>query len=107
MFKRCVDEAQRYNFMIHTHLAETEIEWQECIQRFRCTPVERLERLGVFQSKTIAAHVIHVDDNDINILSENNVVISHNPTSNMKLGSGIFPFEKIFKANCDLTLGID
>ena len=47
--------------------------------------------LGLFWNTTLAAHCVHVTDEDMAIMAENNVAVAHNPQSNLKLASGIAP----------------
>lgn len=89
-YRCCCEIAKEKGWMLHTHIAETKKEFDECIKEHGCTPVEWLERIGVLDCRVIAAHAIYLTDNDMRILKTHNVTISHNPTSNMKLASGYF-----------------
>ena len=50
---------------------------------------------------------MHVDDEEAAILAERGVTVSHCPCSNMKLGSGVFPYSRLMQAGCRITLGTD
>ena len=76
-------------------------------ERYGCTPVEHLDRLGVLDSRCIGAHCIHVTDSDIATLAARGVTVSHNPQSNMKISSGVAPVEKFRAAGAVVTLGTD
>ncbi len=94
--------------MIHMHLAETEQEVRDCVERFGTTPVRYLHKLGILSPRLIAAHVIYVDDEEIDLLASYGVKVVHNPASNMKLGSGIqFKFTEMQKAGITVGLGTD
>src|SRR5205085_3340998 len=66
-----------------------------------------LESLGFWGPKTLAAHGVWVDDDDIAILKRHHVGVSHNPESNMKLASGAAPVSKYLSAGVALGLGTD
>lgn len=92
---------------MHIHLSETEKEQRECIKRHGCTPAEWFERMGVFDVPTGAAHCVWVTDGDIEILKKHGVSAAHNPTSNMKLGSGFAPIPKLMEKGINVALGTD
>lgn len=92
---------------IHIHLSETRQEVTDSIQQWRKTPIKHVYDLGIFERPTIAAHCVHVDDDDIQILKECNVSVAYNPTSNLKLASGFAPVEKMVKAGVNVSLGTD
>ena len=92
---------------MHIHLSETEKEQRECIKRHGCTPAEWFERMGVFDVPTGAAHCVWVTDGDIEILKKYGVSAVHNPTSNMKLGSGFAPIPKLMEKGINVALGTD
>ena len=85
---------------MHTHVAETRKEVDDCIEKHGMTPVQLLDSIGVLDRDVVAAHIVHVDDKDIEILSKRGVVIAHNPCSNLKLGSGLFEMDRLIKAGC-------
>lgn len=66
-----------------------------------------LDTLGVLNQHFLAAHVIHINDIDINIISKRGVKVSHNPISNMKLGMGISPVYKLLKQSVNVSIGTD
>ena len=106
-YRCCCEIAKEKGWMLHTHIAETKKEFDECIKEHGCTPVEWLERIGVLDCRVIAAHAIYLTDNDMRILKTHNVTISHNPTSNMKLASGSFLTKEVMESGCTITLGTD
>lgn len=104
---KCAEFARENVMKIHIHVSETGSEVDDCIKAHGMSPVKYLDSLGVLGSDVIAAHCVHVDDEDIDILAKREVTISHCPCSNMKLSSGIFPYEKLMKSGCRITLGTD
>ena len=92
---------------MHIHLSETQREVDECIARYGKSPVAWFEELGTLDSPTAAAHCVAVSDEDIAILKRHGVNVIHNPTSNLKLGSGFAPVRKLMDAGINLALGTD
>ncbi len=103
----CVELAEKYGSGIHIHLSETQKEKEDCIKTYGKTPVRHLYDLGVFKLNTIAAHCVHVTDEDIDILKESGVNVIYNPGSNLKLGSGIAPIEKMLSRGINVAIGTD
>jgi 5-methylthioadenosine/S-adenosylhomocysteine deaminase len=92
---------------MHLHLSETKQEHLECIQKFGMTPTALFEKLGTFRSPTTAAHCVWVSDEDIDILKANGVSPVHCPSSNMKIGSGFAPIQKMLDRGLNVTIGTD
>jgi 5-methylthioadenosine/S-adenosylhomocysteine deaminase len=108
LYKECYDVAQKNNLFLQTHLCETEQEVDDCKKQHQgLTPVEYLDKVGVLDNNTIAAHCVHLTDNDAKILSKRGVTLVHNPCSNMKLSSGAFNIEQARKYHCKVALGTD
>lgn len=102
------DDCKKRNARLHFHLSETQKEHEECKQRNNGkTPTEFFESLGIFENPTIAAHCVWVEENDITILSKSKATVVHNPSSNLKLGSGFMPFTKLQENNVAIALGTD
>lgn len=104
---RCAEVARQQNLKLHIHVSETQREVEDCLAEHGTTPVRYLDSIGVLGPNVIAAHVVHVDEQEADILAKRGVVISHCPCSNMKLSSGIFKYEMLMKAGCRITLGTD
>lgn len=103
----CAEFARANDMLLHIHLSETEQEVQDCLREHGTTPVRYLDAMGFLGPDVIAAHCVHVDDEEADILAERGVTVAHCPCSNMKLGSGIFPYKRLIKAGCRITLGTD
>ena len=94
--------------LIHLHLAETEGEVSQCIERFGTTPVRYLHQLGILSPRLVLAHVLYVDAEEIRMLADNGVKVAHNPASNMKLGSGYqFKYKEMRDAGITVAIGTD
>lgn len=89
------------------HLSETQKEHDECIARHGMTPAAWFEKMGVFDMPTVAAHCVCVTPEDMEILLRKGVSPIHNPTSNMKLGSGFAPVPRMLEMGLNVTLGTD
>ncbi|MDU2569403.1 MAG: amidohydrolase [Veillonella sp.] len=86
------------NCGIHMHLSETKGEVENVIKATGKTPIAHMHDLGLFWNTTLAAHCVHVTDEDMDIMAENNVAVAHNPQSNLKLASGIAPVPEMIAA---------
>ena len=65
------------------HLSETKGGSGECYETTGKTPIAHMHDLGLFWNTTLAAHCVHVTDEDMAIMAENNVAVAHNPQSNL------------------------
>ena len=92
---------------MHIHLSETKKEHNECIAKYGKTPARWFYDLGAFDSRAFAAHCVTLEEEDMQILKEKNVSIVHNPTSNLKLGSGFAPIPKYLQMGFNVALGTD
>ena len=102
------DFAAKHALKVHIHLAETEQEVNDCRRDHDGrTPVEYLDDLGLLSDRVVAAHAVHVNDRDIEILAKRGVTVVHNPASNMKLASGFFPYRRLRDRGVPVLLGTD
>jgi 5-methylthioadenosine/S-adenosylhomocysteine deaminase len=101
------DLARSFGVPLITHLAETRDEVARSLEQHHLTPAAYLESLGFWDTPAIAAHGVHLTDDDIAILLRHHVGLSHNPESNMKLASGAAPVTKALKAGLNVGLGTD
>ena len=104
----CHKFAVEHNVKINLHLAETKGEVDECVRQHGLTPVRYLEKLGILSEHLIVAHVVWVDDEEMDLLAKHRVSVVHNPASNMKLCSGYtFKYEEMKKRGIRLGIGTD
>ncbi|MBU4328191.1 MAG: amidohydrolase [Proteobacteria bacterium] len=99
--------AAEHNCPYVIHLSENTAEVAICRERYGCTPVEHLDRLGLLNERTLAVHCVIMSEQEINTLAQHGVKVSHCPESNMKLASGEAPAVKILNAGITLGLGTD
>jgi len=99
--------ADKYGKPLIIHLAETKAEFDEALQKRKKTPTKTLSDLGVLQGWTLAAHAVWLDPADFALLRAAGTGISHCPSSNMKLASGVAPVLKMMQAGIAVGLGTD
>ena len=92
---------------IHTHLSESRGEIETIRERYGCTPVELMEKTGLFSRKTAAAHCVQLSAGDFRILRDHGVSVLTNPSSNLKLGNGFAPVPEMLDAGINVALGTD
>lgn len=103
----CQIAEQHAGEFISVHASETKGEFDDCLKKHGMTPVAFLEKCGLLGPKTVLAHCVHLTDDDLNIIARTQSVISHNPTSNLKLCSGRFRWEDALATGCRVTIGTD
>ena len=100
--------AERYSTLITMHISETRKEVYDHRKKFELRPVEWLDKIGFLNDKLLAAHLIWLTLHEVKILAKHGVKVSHNPTSNMKLGhGGSMPLVEMLQNNLLITLGTD
>jgi len=99
--------AQGGNLQIHTHLAETKDEEKYCLEKFGKRPFEFMRSLGWISPLAWFAHCVHLNEHEIQQAGANQIGVSHCPTSNMRLGSGIAPIKELLSAGANVSLGVD
>lgn len=92
---------------LHVHVSETEKEHNECIARHGQTPIAYLAETGLLDHGGYAAHCVWCTDDDFRIMAEKGVSLIHNPTSNMKLGSGFARVPRAMELGVNVALGTD
>jgi 5-methylthioadenosine/S-adenosylhomocysteine deaminase len=105
--RACRRLANKYGVPLVIHLAETKKENEDTLAKRGMTAAHTLNAIGVLDGRTIAAHGVWLDDADLKILKAHDVGISHCPSSNMKLASGVAPVLKMFAAGLNVGLGTD
>ena len=99
--------ADRTGAPLVIHVAETRKEVDDSLKAKNARPVEYLERINFLNDRVIAAHLVHVNDGEIDILKNRGVGAAHNPQSNMKLASGVAPVPRMLASGLALGLGTD
>lgn len=92
---------------MHAHLHETQDEIVQGIKQFGVRPIKRLADLGVLGPNLVAAHCVHMSDDDMQLMQDYGCHIAHCPSSNLKLASGVAPVSKMLSRNINIGLGTD
>lgn len=103
----CRDLALQYDLPLHIHLAESEAESINSLKMHQMRPVAWAEKNGLMDCRLLAAHLVDLIPEEISTLSKNSVMGIHNPSSNMKLASGISPVPDMLAAGIIVGLGTD
>ena len=105
--RRMVALRDKYGIPVTIHLAETLNEQQTIEQQFGCSPVKYIDSYGLLAEGTIAAHCVHLNDEDHEILCRRKVSVAHNPQSNMKISSGIAPVARMVEEGINVCVATD
>ncbi len=108
LWRWMADYAQAHGLGMHVHVSETRKEHDECKARHDgLTPIQILDRYGVWDVRAIAAHCVYTTPEDWEIMARKGVSCVHNPYSNLKLGSGVAPVPAMSRAGVNVALGTD
>lgn len=107
LMEKTAAAAKELNALVHIHVSETKAEHEQCKQQNGMTPMKLLQKTGILDNKTIAAHCVFVEADDIELMSKYRVSVASCPISNLKLGSGIAPLNEFRKAGVNVALGTD
>ena len=99
--------ACEFDVPLHTHLSETSFEVEGSRREHGMPVVPWVKKHRLFDARLLAAHCVHVDDGEIRTLAEHGAGVAHNPTSNLKLGSGVAPVVKMLAAGAAVGIGTD
>jgi len=101
------DQAKRFDLGIQIHVSETAWEVDHSLETTGMTPLDYLASEGLLERPVTAVHAVHLTEEEIQLAADRDVVIVHNPKSNMKLGSGIAPIGAMRSAGIPVALGTD
>ena len=107
LMQQTADLARNKGVLLHTHLAETEDENAFCLEKFGRRPLEYLEDVSWLADDVWLAHGIHFSETEIAKLGASGVGISHCPSSNMMLASGMAKVLELEQAGCPVGIGVD
>jgi len=91
----------------HIHVAEAQADQNDSLKRSGMRVVDRLEKFGILGPQTIAAHCVHVDAREIELLAGSDTWVTHQPRSNMNNAVGVAPVESLLRAGVKVCLGND
>ena len=107
LLEESIEFALENDCILQIHLAEDYSEVEEIKKRYGKTPIRHVADLGLFRAKVIAAHVVWPDKEEIGLLANKNVLVSHNPVSNLKVAAGISPVPEMLAKGVSVGLGTD
>lgn len=107
ILKATKDLALKYDVPLHIHISETAQEAETMRKEKGMPVVPFVKKQGVFEAKTIAAHCVHIDEGEMRTLEHSNVGVAHNPSSNLKLASGIAPITRMLELGLKVGIGTD
>jgi 5-methylthioadenosine/S-adenosylhomocysteine deaminase len=100
-------EAAKYGIRIHIHVSETQKEVSDIFKAQGMRPFEYLDEIGFLGNNVTAAHAVWVTNSEMELIKERDVKLSHNPSSNMKLSSGVSPVAELLGKDIGVSLGTD
>ena len=103
----CRDMAEAYDVGLHAHLAESKIQAVSGARAYGTSLTRHLDKLGVLSERFVAAHGVWLEAEDFELLARRGAKVSHNPSSNFRLGSGIANLPAMRRAGLTVALGTD
>lgn len=107
LLRGAAELAAEFGVPLLIHVAETTGSVEETRALYGLSPVEVLEAHGVLDVHVLAAHCVHLEPADWRVLAERGVGVAHNPTSNLKLGSGLADVAGMLEAGVVIAIGTD
>jgi 5-methylthioadenosine/S-adenosylhomocysteine deaminase len=107
ILRACADLAVEFDVPLHTHLSETLLEVEQWRKNHGMPVVPWVKKQGLFDARVLAAHCVHIDEGEMRTLRNARAGVAHNPSSNLKLGSGVAPVTKMLDAGLTVGIGTD
>lgn len=99
--------SEKYNLPVISHVLETKVQQVTATEFYDMTMVEYLKEHDLLYPNLNLVHSVWVSEGDIDLIRESNSKVLHNPTSNLKLGSGIAPVKSFLDNGISVGLGTD
>jgi cytosine/adenosine deaminase-related metal-dependent hydrolase len=106
-YQKISQEAKARQRKVHTHCMETGYQKQSAYHVWGKSNIQHLEEIGVLGPWLTLAHMVWVEAQDLNRLKQNGVGVVHNPSSNLRLRSGIAPLDQMLRKGIPLGIGLD
>lgn len=106
-FARIAMLAEELDLPVHMHVHETADEVSQSLAVHGRRPIARLDQLGLVSERLIAVHAVHLNPEEVELLTARGASVVHCPTSNLKLGSGIAPVAAMLATGLNVCLGTD
>ena len=107
LLQSCAQIAVQYDVPLHIHVSETATEVEDMRNQHDMPVVPYIKKQNLFDAKVIAAHCVHIDAGEIHTLHHHGAGVAHNPSSNLKLASGIAPVAKMLEVGVNVGIGTD
>jgi 5-methylthioadenosine/S-adenosylhomocysteine deaminase len=107
IFRACAELAAEFEVPLHTHLSETALEVERSRKDYGMPVIPWAKKQRLFDARVLAAHCVHIDEGEMRTLADAHAGVAHNPTSNLKLGSGIAPVAKMIALGVHVGIGTD
>ena len=105
--KKCIELAKKLDLSVHMHFCENEKETEDIKQAYNVVSTVDVLNKYFTETNSILAHVVKVSDEEIDALSKMNISVAHCPVSNLRLGCGIAPIQKMIDKGINVSLGTD
>lgn len=99
--------SKKYNAPVWTHNSETKREVEDCYSRNNMSPTEYLDSLGIYDNGGGGYHCVYLNENDLQIFKDKDLTIVTNPSSNIKLASGIARIDTFLEKGIPVSVGTD
>lgn len=106
-YRRALDAARDHDLYIHTHACEQAAEEQAVEQQFGLRSIPLLDSYGILGERTLLAHCVWLNDDEIRRLADSGTAVAHCPVSNAKLASGVARLPEMLAAGITVGLGTD
>lgn len=107
ILRATVQLAVEFDVPLHTHLSETALEVENMRREQGMPVVPYVKKQGLFDAKVLAAHCVHIDEGEMRTLLHARAGVAHNPSSNLKLASGIAPVKRMLELGLNVGIGTD
>lgn len=107
LMEKIMDLAIEFNLKCNTHLAENKQENEFCLEIYNQRPFDYMEEVGWIRDNVFFTHTVYLNENEIIKLAKSGVGVSHCPSSNMRLASGIAPIKEMIDSKVNVSIGVD
>lgn len=107
ILRACAELAQEFDVPLHTHIAETALEVENSRREHGMPVVPYAKKQRLLEAKVLCAHCVHIDEGEMRTLKNAGAGIAHNPSSNLKLASGVAPVPQMLRLGLNVGIGTD
>lgn len=107
ILQECSALAQEFDVPLHVHLSETLLEVENSRKEHGMPVVPWVKKQRLLEAKVLAAHCVHIDEGEMRTLKNTGAGVAHNPTSNLKLASGVAPVPRMLALGLNVGIGTD